>query len=370
MGAIDIVPGVSGSTVAVLLGIYERFIAALKNIDRDLLNAFGSVIRHPLTAEKRADFKRVWCEKDMPWLVNLVAGLFAAMACASFFIPWLMEHYPVVTRGFFFGLVLGSTFAPIKTLKRLKITECLITLAFAGICFVLLGQNFEPPCDLVAITASPADTIAQIVAQRPTLVPPEDILQLPQNESVRALLPNLTELSPSALATSPLPEGTTVMLPTLPYWFAFVAGFLAICAMLLPGISGSFILLVFGVYYAALNAAKGSISSLLHAAPSAPHFLTLILLALGAVVGMAAFSRVLTWLFKTHTRGTYAAIIGILLGCLRAVWPFRQTVDDVQVNTIPTLNTPSLLPTILAMFIALAIVAAALILQHKKQVSA
>lgn len=365
MGAIDIVPGVSGSTVAVLFGIYERFIAGLKNLDLELIKALCGPIRHGFSKASRQRCTQVWRDKDMPWLVNLVVGLGCAMAAASFFIPWLMDHYPDITRGFFFGLVLGSAITPILKLKRPKLHECLIAIAFGAVLFFILGQHFQPPTNYVEVIAPANATFTQVAGTLPSLMTPDEIAALPQNEPLRQAIPDLASLTPSELASYKIPQGTSVFLPVMPYWFSFVAGFCAICAMLLPGISGSFILLVLGVYYCTLNAAKGTISSLVHASFSAPHAITIALVALGAVAGMAIFSRLLTWLFKTHPRPTYAAIVGILLGCLRAVWPFRQTVQDQTINVLPNLSYPNLPFILLATLIALAFVACALYFQKK-----
>lgn len=366
MGSIDIVPGVSGSTVAVLFGIYERFITALKNIDLALLRAFFSMIRHGFSRESCTAFATVWCEKDMPWLINLVAGLACAIVAASYFIPWLMENYPDITRGFFFGLVLGSTITPIMTLKRPKLAECFVVFGFGALCFFLLGQHFSPPANLVEVIAPSGSTLNDVVKVLPSLLPPDGVASLPQNILFQEAYPSLATMPASEVAQLPVPEGMSITLPVIPLYFSFIAGFCAICAMLLPGISGSFILLVLGLYYGALNAAKGTISALVHGHFATDHALVLALLALGAIAGMATFSRALTWLFNHHRRLTMAAIIGILLGCLRAVWPFRIIRDTETVNVLPTADTPHLLGVILACIIALGLVAFTVIIQHKK----
>lgn len=365
MGTIDIVPGVSGGTVAVLLGFYERFIAALKNIDVELFKALFALIRHGFSKASRQTCIQVCRDKDLPWLINLALGIACAGVCASFFIPWLMDNYPDVTRGFFFGLVLGSAIQPILTLKKPKLSELAITAFFAVVCFFLLGQNFEPPANYVPVVAPEGATMTQIVAMLPSIHTPDVVVNLPQNAGLSEVIPGIGSMTPVQLSEATVPAGTQVVLPVIPPYYSFVAGFCAICAMLLPGISGSFILLVLGVYYCALGAAKGTVSGLAHGAFSADHFLVLALLALGAVVGMAVFSRVLTWLFKTHRRSTLAAIVGILLGCLRAVWPFRETHQDTLVNVLPGFDFPRLGFIVLAALVALSIVATALILQNK-----
>lgn len=367
MGAVDIVPGVSGSTVAVLFGIYERFIAALRNIDLELLRATFSPIRHGLDAASRHRCAAVWREKDMPWLVNLVAGLGCAMVVASYCIPWLMEHYPAVTRGFFFGLVLGSTLTPVLALRRPRVPEIALAAVFAVLCFLLLGQHFEPPASLVSVTAPAGATLDTVVKSLPCLLPPEAVVAMPQNAPLREALPDLASLPQGEIAKYVIPEGTSVTLPVIQLSFSFISGFVAICAMLLPGISGSFILLVLGMYYGALNAAKGTMTALFHLQFASEHALVLVLLALGAVAGMATFSRALTWLFRRHRRLTMAAIVGILLGCLRAVWPFRETRGTETVNVLPSVSDLTFVPVMVACALALGIVVFSVWGQHKKE---
>ena len=366
MGTIDIVPGVSGSTIAVLFGIYERFIAALKNIDLQLLKATFGLFRHGFSKDARRQCLDVWQKKDTLWLLNLVTGLGCAIVAASFFIPWLTEQYPDVTRGFFFGLVLGSTITPILALNRPKWLEIIFILVFGVACYVLLGQHFSPPSNLVTQIASEGVTYGEMFRSLPSLLPPDAVAAMPQNEALRAAVPAITTTPQSELTQLVLPAGTPVTLPAIPLYFSFIAGFAAICAMLLPGISGSFILLVLGLYYGALNAARGTFSALAHAHFATEHILVLGLLALGAIAGVATFSRALTWLFNHYRRLTMAAITGILLGCLRAVWPFRATQDGLSVNVMPTLATPHFFSVILAGLCALGLVIFVVYIQHKK----
>ncbi len=366
MGTIDIVPGVSGSTIAVLFGIYERFIAALKNIDLQLLKATFGLFRHGFSKDARRQCLDVWQKKDTLWLLNLVTGLGCAIVAASFFIPWLTEQYPDVTRGFFFGLVLGSTITPILALNRPKWLEIIFILVFGVACYVLLGQHFSPPSNLVTQIASEDVTYGEMFRSLPSLLPPDAVAAMPQNEALRAAVPAITTTPQSELTQLVLPAGTPVTLPAIPLYFSFIAGFAAICAMLLPGISGSFILLVLGLYYGALNAARGTFSALAHGHFATEHILVLSLLALGAIAGVATFSRALTWLFNHYRRLTMAAITGILLGCLRAVWPFRATQDGLSVNVMPTLATPHFFSVILAGLCALGLVIFVVYIQHKK----
>jgi len=367
MGSMDIVPGVSGSTVAVLLGFYERFIAALKNIDLKLIKAVFGPIRHGFSKESRAEFVKTCREKDIPWLLNLAVGIGCAGVLASYVITWLLANYPDITRGFFFGLVLGSAIQPIVTLKKPKITEIAIIIIFAAACFIGLGQSIEPPVNYITVIAGDGAALKEVCSSLPSLYTPEQIVRMPQNAGLLAQAPELASMSPDAVSAFSLKAGTEVVLPVMPLYYAFISGFCAICAMLLPGISGSFVLLVLGGYYCALGAARGFVSSLTHGSFATEHFCVLALLALGAVTGMAVFSRVLTWLFNKYRRGTLAAIVGILLGCLRAVWPFRAEQGDTSVNVLPGLDFPHLGFIILASVIAIGIVVTTLVVQKKAE---
>ena len=134
MGTVDIVPGVSGSTVAVLLGFYERFIAALKNIDISLFRAFWGVVRGRFSRASREACAEACKRADLPWLINLLLGLATAFVLASFAIPRLMEKYPSVMWGLFFGLVLGSVITPWRQVARWHVSRVAIIAVFALVC--------------------------------------------------------------------------------------------------------------------------------------------------------------------------------------------------------------------------------------------
>ncbi len=367
MGSMDIVPGVSGSTVAVLLGFYERFIAALKNIDLQLIKAVLAPFFHFFSKESRKTFIDTIRTKDIPWLLNLVIGIACAGVLASILLKWLLANYPDITRGFFFGLVLGSAIQPIMTLKRPRMTEIGLMLVFAVLCFIGLGQSFEPPTNLVTVVAAEGESLSAVCSSLPSIYTPDQIIHMPQNVALYAQFPELSSMSPEAVSAISLKAGTEIVLPVLPLYYAFVAGFCAICAMLLPGISGAFVLLVLGVYYCVLGTIPGILAGLTKGSFATDHFLVLSMLALGAVVGMAAFSRILTWMFKKHRRGTLAAIVGILIGCLRAVWPFREEQGKSVVNIMPSLDYPHLGFIFIASVIAIGIVITTLVIQKKAE---
>ena len=361
MGTVDIVPGVSGSTVAVLLNIYERFIAALKNINKDLIVALFRPFAHKFDKESRQACKDACIAADLPWLVNLLLGLFCAFIAASFVIPWLMMTFPSVMRGFFFGLVLGSVITPLRQVCQWRVQHFLTIALFAACFFVLLGQQLNPPAELVAVTTAEPTTLKQLCSTFPCLVTPAEIQALPQNAAIQ-------HLSDPVLGT--IDAGTSLFLPRPYYLFCFLAGFIAICAMLLPGISGSFVLLILGCYFFMLNTGKSFMHAMAHGDFLVSHMLYLGCFVLGALAGIAAFSRALSWLFKHHRDLTLCAIVGILVGCLRGVWPYR-ILDEAgsQINVLPTLDTPHLWTTLVAMLCALGIVVATVVIQSKAKPS-
>ena len=352
MGTVDIVPGVSGSTVAVLLGIYERFITALRNIDAKLLKAIFSPFAHRFSKESRAEAKKKAKEADMPWLFTLMAGLAAAFVVASFAIPTLMEKFPELMRGFFFGLVLGSIITPIRSIKTWHLSRFVVIAVFAALFFIFLGQHLTAPAALTE-TVSQGESLNEICLQTPCFTSPNEVLAMPQNEALRTVV---------STPEDAIPAGTVLTVPTPYAAYCLLAGFCAICAMLLPGISGSFILLVLGCYYFMLNTGKGFLSGLAHGQFYGHHLLYLGCFVGGALIGIAAFSRALTWMLRKHRELTLAAIIGILLGCLRAVWPYRDTLGN---NIAPDLSTPMLWPTLVATLCGLGIVIITVVVQSR-----
>lgn len=355
MGTVDIVPGVSGSTVAVLLGIYTRFIGALKNIDIALIRAIFAPLARRFSKESRENAREAAKKADLPWLLTLLAGLACAFVIASFVIPTLMERFPLAMRAFFFGLVLGSIATPARSIKSWNYTRFLMIAACAAAFFVILGQHFSPPVLETSVLADGSQTLQQICISAPCFFEPAQVLAMPANSALAETLAGSADPTAAVIA-----QGTTVIIPKAYALFCLAAGFTAICAMLLPGISGSFVLLILGSYYFMLNTGKGFMHGLMHGDFHTSHLLYLACFAGGALLGIIAFSRILTWLMNKYPDMTHAAIIGILIGCLRGVWPW-QTV---------TAPTPAQV-AIPAVFIlaGLALVALTIVLQirHEKQ---
>lgn len=260
MGAADIVPGVSGGTIAFVTGIYDDFVNAVASFDAAALAAFC-----------RGAWKRALGGVHLRFLLCLVAGIVTAIFALSGVIQTCMEKHPVPTWSLFFGLILGSAVVIFREVPRWSLPRVLLVLAGAAAAWWVCG-----------------------------------------------LIPVST------------PE-------TLPFYF--FCGAVAICAMALPGISGSFLLLVLGKYYPVIaavhsvkNAVKYALGGDLAAAsailfdPAARPFWLLVCLALGQVCGLVCFSRFLKWLLARWHAGTMCVLAGMMLGALRRIWPWKQAV--------------------------------------------
>ncbi len=234
MGAADVVPGVSGGTIAFISGIYEELIETLNTINFSLLKTLRS-----------EGVKSTWKKINGNFLLALLSGIFLSIISLAKAVEWLLEHQPILLWSFFFGLVLASVVYVGKQIK-IKASDYKIGIAMA---IGALAAYF-------IITLNPAET-------------------------------SVTNL------------------------FLFFAGALAICAMILPGISGAFILVIIGAYGPVLEALNTR------------NFKTILIIGAGAVVGLLSFSKLLKWLFETYNRLTLAIITGFMMGSLPKIWPWK-----------------------------------------------
>jgi putative membrane protein len=282
MGTADIVPGVSGGTVALVLGIYERL---LENVRR-CAKAVGSLVKFDFPGIKRHLFDVEWS-----FLIPLLAGVGAALVALASLIEGLLETRAEEMAGLFLGLVGGSIVVAWNLLNDRSNRELAIMLVVGAVTFALLGFQSGPVAD-----------------------------------------------------------------PSLPVFFG--AGAIAICAMILPGISGSFLLLMMGMYAAVLGAAHDR---------SASDLVNLAVFFAGAVVGIALFSTALGWVLDRYHDQLLAGLIGLMLGSFRVLWPWPNGVgiiSDVEGESIsgtglglPETAGDFLAPTALAV-VAFAIVVA------------
>lgn len=242
MGAADIVPGVSGGTVALVLGIYERLIGNV--------HAGAQALKELLTGDT-SGFVAKLREVEWVWLLSLLAGILLAVATLSSVLENLLHDHPVRMAALFFGLVAGSLTIAWRLIRRVGAAEVGTVIVVAIALFLVLGLRSD------------------------------------------------TEVA----------EGTAEIV-TKSWWVFFLSGALAICAMILPGISGSFILVLIGMYAEVLGAVNDRDLGALAATTA------------GCIIGLALFSSVLTWALDHHHDLVIAAMVGLMLGSLRVLWPW------------------------------------------------
>jgi len=248
MGAADVVPGVSGGTMAFIFGIYEELIRALHSFDL-------TFFKHLLLFRWREAFSRV----SWRFLLALGAGILTAVITLAHTLEWLLDNEPVLLWSFFFGLVLASAIVISRHLKKRNAAAAVSWIVGTVGAYVIVG------------------------------------------------------LVPAEMSHAP--------------WIIFLSGVVAICAMILPGISGSFILVLLGQYQYILSAVNQR------------DFLTLACFTAGCAVGILSFVRVVGWLFKRYYNATIALLTGFLVGSLRKIWPWKETISigfDRHGKIIPT----------------------------------
>ena len=242
MGAADLVPGVSGGTVAFITGIYDELLSTISGLGIDTLKDLY-----------KEGFKLVWIKYNLSFLAVLGMGLISAVIALSGSIHWLQAEYPTELRAFFFGLVLASAPLLSREVKHKTVRKYSM---------ILLGV-------LIAVT--------------------------------------ITSLPPAVQSDSPL--------------FLTISGAIAICAMLLPGISGSFILLILGAYTPVITALSNF------------DILRIGAFAVGALIGLLTFSRVLSRILKNHHSTAIALLTGFLLGSLHVLWPWKKQIEMLYTHS-------------------------------------
>lgn len=239
MGAADVVPGVSGGTIAFISGIYEELISTISAVDTSLLRTW-----------KNEGFGSMWKALNGNFIAALLIGIIISIFTIMRLANYLLENHPILIWSFFFGLVLASVFYVGKQIQKWN---------FKTIIFAILGAG---------------------------------------------LAWYVTTLPPLAAAASNL--------------YLFFAGAIAICAMILPGISGAFILVLLGAYK--------TISEAVHDFD----FKTLAIVGFGAIFGLLSFSKVLKWLFLNYSILTLATLTGFIAGSLNKIWPWKKVLETAQ----------------------------------------
>ena len=366
MGIADVIPGVSGGTLALILGIYRELVDSIRGLNLRWVAPLGRFMGRR-DQESRAELAESLRAMNLPFLVVLGAGIATALVIGSLIIPTLMENFPVAMRALFFGLILASVFVPFRMLRgeenpwRPSVLVLGVLGLVAGWVLTDPGQTLEVSREWVSVEVAEAGESLEDAARRgPSSVTTEELYWAPENEALRramqveapgdhaklmalrAAAGEVDETDKKALKARAvpydevvLPAGAPLQVPRPAFWFIFVAGAIAICAMILPGISGSYLLLIMGVYFFVLNAIKGLLVLLAGGTLSVPHLLYVGLFGSGIVVGILSFARVLSYLLHYHPAKTLAVLVGLMLGCLRGIWPFRATVGGVVRNAFP-----------------------------------
>ena len=255
MGAADVVPGVSGGTIAFISGIYQELIDSINKINFDILKTW-----------RKEGFNAMWHSINGNFLLSILLGVATSIFTLSKLVKWLLENEPILVWSFFFGLVLASVIYIAKQIKGWKLDTVIALVLGAVVAFYI------------------------------------------------TTLPPLVSDSSSSL-------------------FLFLAGALAICAMILPGISGGFILLLLGAYKPAIDALNEF------------DFKTIFLLAAGAIIGLLSFSRILKWLFTKYEKLTLAVLTGFVAGSLNKIWPWKEVLNSEIINgKLKVLKEKSILP--------------------------
>jgi putative membrane protein len=233
MGAADIVPGVSGGSIALITGIYEKLLDSIKSIDKDALTLLFS-----------GKLQEFWKHVNGAFLLTLLLGILTSIFTLSKVIAYLMDNHPIPLWAFFCGLIIISAVIILRDIKRWQLSVFIA---------IIIGIS-----------------VAYAVTELPPTSSPDRI------------------------------------------WFTFVAGAIAICAMILPGVSGSFILLMLGQYERIL------------AAVSDKNLLVITVFGLGCIVGLLSFSRLISWLLKKYHAITIAVLSGFMLGSINKIWPWKK----------------------------------------------
>ena len=238
MGAADVVPGVSGGTIAFITGIYEELINSIKSINLNAVKLFFS-----------GKFAEFWKSINGSFLLSVFIGIGISVFSLAKGLEYLLNHYPILVWSFFFGLIVASAIYVARSIEKWNIGTIIAGIAGIAVAYFI------------------------------------------------------TIITPAEANTN--------------YWFIFLSGSIAICAMILPGISGSFILVLLGMYKFILEAVGDMNIAVLGT------FLV------GAAVGIIAFSNVLSWLLKKYHNLTIAVLAGFMVGSLNKVWPWKEVTQTI-----------------------------------------
>ncbi len=261
MGIAEVIPGVSGGTIAFITGIYERLLDAIKAFSPALIGTF-----------RKEGLKGLWAAIDGTFLLTLVMGMVGGIVIGAFGVSYLLEEYPPVIWAFFFGLIIASAIYIGRQIEQWTAVEIILLIAGAVLAYFIT-----------------------------TIAPVEWSRSLP---------------------------------------VVFIAGAIAISALILPGISGSFMLLLMGMYYFIVTKTLKE-GVLQNFDPQA--ILTMAVFGLGCLTGLLTVARVLSWTFKKYRFPTLAVLTGFMLGSLNKIWPWRTPVKAMNEAGETITNTTAIL---------------------------
>ena len=250
MGAADVVPGVSGGTIAFISGIYEELLESIDNLKLSALKIW-----------RKDGFSSMWKAINGNFLLSLFLGIAISIISLARAIKWLLNNEPVLLWSFFFGLVLASIFYIGKQITKWNLAAVIFMLLAAVLSYLI--------------------TIAEPFASPDSLI------------------------------------------------YLFFCGFVAIIAMILPGVSGAFILLLLGAYETALDTVNDLSEgiSTMNGAMIKDAMFRFLSLGIGAIIGIKAFSKLLNWMFKNYKNLTMATLTGFMIGSLNKIWPWKETLS-------------------------------------------
>jgi len=250
MGIADIVPGVSGGTIAIITGVYEELLKTINGLDFKILNEL-----------KKGNIKKIWKNYNLNFLFFLGFGILSSIIILSHFILIILNDYPVALWSLFLGLISSSIIFLFKSTTKLNFNNSKFLIP-SQIYFLITGLFIA----LYVQTLSAANT---------------DINSI----------------------------------------YLFICGMISITAMLLPGVSGAYILVLLGAYETMLITLK-EISQL-----NSDYFMNFISFVLGALLSVKLFSKLLTWSYENHKDNTLFCLIGFMIGSLPTLWPWKYNID-------------------------------------------
>lgn len=263
MGIADIIPGVSGGTIAIITGIYEEFLSTLNKIDFMIFRFLF-----------KGEFKKVWKSYNLSFLLSLLLGIFTSILIFTHYITYLIKNHPIALWAFFFGLIFSSIFFLLKQIESWNFKTSMFLLP-TKIFLLIFGL-------LIAIY-------------------------------VQMLNPGRSEID---------------------HFYLFICGMISITAMLLPGISGAYILILLGAYETMLDTLKEVIKL------NTDYFLNFFSFIIGAIISIKLFSKFLTWGYKNYKDNTLSCLIGFMIGSLPVLWPWK-TEDNSKDFFLSNLYIPS-----------------------------